>query len=254
MSVDTPLVRDERVSGIVREFERVPIGARAQQGRRSAHELSSRRNISEASVVQVVGSLDDSRVEAIVRMEDIEVEDPCCEAWDEMDGDERRRHCQRCGSDVVNLSALTRSEARRVVLEEASPCVRFRRDSSGDVVFRDVQLGRQRRGAKELTAAVVCSIPFLLWAGIVFPLESPLLLGDLAPDESAVADIEDGSHCMAFIGAPSLDPDASEYDRLPGAGRPVLRIDEHGNPLGEPAGPPREGWSEDRVPRIVVPK
>lgn len=53
-----------------------------------------------------------------------------------MTGDHRVRHCVACNRSVVDLSALTRAEAKRHLAAEAVPCVRYRIDADGGVRFR----------------------------------------------------------------------------------------------------------------------
>lgn len=45
----------------------------------------------------------------------IHIPEPCNEGWGTMEGDERRRFCERCQLHVVNLSALSDDEARRTL-------------------------------------------------------------------------------------------------------------------------------------------
>jgi hypothetical protein len=64
----------------------------------------------------------------------IEVNEPCSASWEQMAGDERVRFCAGCRKHVHNLSAVTRSEAERLVCETAgSLCVRFARGEDGVV-------------------------------------------------------------------------------------------------------------------------
>ncbi|MFP4597815.1 MAG: hypothetical protein ACLFVJ_06165 [Persicimonas sp.] len=99
-----------------------------------------------------------------MRIEDIPLEDPCCESWNEMAGDEVRRHCEACDSDVVNLSALTPAETREVLSAATLPCVRFTHDGAGNVVFIHPQVRRQRRGLERLLAAAALVTPLLVGA------------------------------------------------------------------------------------------
>jgi hypothetical protein len=55
-----------------------------------------------------------------------------------MRGDERVRHCDRCGKNVYNIAALTRPEAFRLVADkEGGRCVRIFRRPDGTVVTAD---------------------------------------------------------------------------------------------------------------------
>lgn len=53
---------------------------------------------------------------------------PCDQTWEAMHGDDRRRFCDRCQRDVVNLADMTRAEAERFVAENIGrACVRLER-------------------------------------------------------------------------------------------------------------------------------
>src|SRR5262245_61842697 len=69
----------------------------------------------------------------------IQVAQPCPAAWDEMEGDHRRRFCDRCQKHVHDVSAMPQDEAERLLCESAgSLCVRFARDAeSGRVITLD---------------------------------------------------------------------------------------------------------------------
>jgi hypothetical protein len=89
----------------------------------------------------------------------IQVEQPCPKSWEAMAGDERSRFCQGCGRHVVNLSAMTRSEAERVVCEAAGRlCVRFERSEAGVIQTLEYQptTGRRGRGWKFWTVLSAC--------------------------------------------------------------------------------------------------
>jgi hypothetical protein len=86
---------------------------------------------------------------------------PCDRDWDSMPGDERRRHCANCDRDVLNLSALTESEAAGLLAETRGPvCVRYRSDAaSGEIAFRPARprgLARHARAAA-LAAALLAA-------------------------------------------------------------------------------------------------
>lgn len=68
---------------------------------------------------------------------------PCQERWEEMPGDDRRRHCQACEQDVYDLSAMTRREAEPVLARRRNGervCVRYAADKSGEIRFRSEPL------------------------------------------------------------------------------------------------------------------
>ena len=64
----------------------------------------------------------------------IQVAEPCAESWERMSGDDRVRYCVGCRKHVYNLSAMTRTDAERLVCEGAGGlCVRYTRLESGQV-------------------------------------------------------------------------------------------------------------------------
>lgn len=70
----------------------------------------------------------------------IEVASPCHESWDEMNGDQRERHCDRCEQTVYDLSGLAKTEAEDLVRRTQTGeqvCVRFRRRADGTVLTAD---------------------------------------------------------------------------------------------------------------------
>jgi hypothetical protein len=185
-----------------------------------------------------------------LRLDDIDVEDPCCESWDEMQGDERRRHCEVCDKDVVNLSELGRREASALVVDADSLCVRFRRDATGNVVFKNVQLGRQRRGVRELVAASACVLPFALWALLVSPLNDEMSWGAIGLDEQLVMERTVQGGISLLHRSPSRGYEYHDLDAEPQA---VVFVDEHGTPQLDMHALPRGQEPSDGVPRLVVP-
>src|SRR4051812_3832533 len=67
---------------------------------------------------------------------------PCTQDWDAMAGDAVRRHCAVCDKQVIDLSALPRKQAARVLKVGAARglCVRYAHDEAGQVQFREPPL------------------------------------------------------------------------------------------------------------------
>ena len=61
---------------------------------------------------------------------------PCDATWELMRGDEKIRRCDSCERDVYAISAMTEQEAELRLLNatDAVPCIRYHRDSDGNVV------------------------------------------------------------------------------------------------------------------------
>ncbi|MBI4748614.1 MAG: ankyrin repeat domain-containing protein [Acidobacteria bacterium] len=58
----------------------------------------------------------------------VQVKSPCTEDWNEMVGNDEVRFCSHCSKHVHNLSAMTRHEAEKLVLESnGNLCIRYLR-------------------------------------------------------------------------------------------------------------------------------
>lgn len=120
---------------------------------------------------------------------------PCEADWDEMQGDERVRFCQRCSLNVYNLSAMTRREAERLVTrtEGARVCVRFYRRKDGTMLTRSCPVGLhalKRRVSKVSSALFATLIGFFAGVGIApVPKKSEPVIapGTLVVPENEVA-------------------------------------------------------------------
>lgn len=84
---------------------------------------------------------------SLPQLEQIRIASPCGVRWEEMTGDDVRRHCAHCDMQVTNLSAMSRAEAE-AFLESASErgssgrvCVRLYRRADGTVLTRDCPVG-----------------------------------------------------------------------------------------------------------------
>ncbi len=72
----------------------------------------------------------------------VRVASPCKASWEQMQGDERVRHCEACKKHVYNLSGMTRSEAEALVTgAEGKLCVRFYRRPDGTMLTQDCPVG-----------------------------------------------------------------------------------------------------------------
>ena len=73
-----------------------------------------------------------------ITLETVQFRTPCKVPWADMSGDHRVRFCQQCEKHVVNLSAMTRAEAERLLNQAgAKPCVRIFYRSDGSVITRE---------------------------------------------------------------------------------------------------------------------
>ncbi len=66
-------------------------------------------------------------------LKNLTVASPCTADWNSMKGNDQVRFCEHCSFDVHNLSAMTRSQAERLVARSNGRlCIRYYRNSSGD--------------------------------------------------------------------------------------------------------------------------
>lgn len=71
----------------------------------------------------------------------IDVPEPCPQSWETMQGDDKSRFCGSCEKDIYNLSEMTRSEAKKLILQsKESVCVRLEKDTHGKVKTLKKQL------------------------------------------------------------------------------------------------------------------
>ncbi len=70
----------------------------------------------------------------ITFLDAINVESPCSENWNEMQGSEQIRFCTHCAENVHNLSEMTRKQAGRIVAAaNGNICVRYVRRPDGRI-------------------------------------------------------------------------------------------------------------------------
>lgn len=100
----------------------------------------------------------------------IEIASPCDANWDEMTGDDRRRHCAQCDLHVHNLEAMTDREVRDLLLNaEGRICGRIRRRTDGTILTRDCPVGLARlrraavRGGLRMAAMVAFVVLSMFW-------------------------------------------------------------------------------------------
>ncbi|SRR5258708_3047001 len=75
-------------------------------------------------------------------LNEIRVASPRSVDWDQMQGNDRVRHCAACNLNVYNLSALTEQEIRQLVsAREGRFCARMYRRRDGTVLTRDCPVG-----------------------------------------------------------------------------------------------------------------
>lgn len=75
-----------------------------------------------------------------MRSSQVQIDNPCHESWEAMDGDEERRFCGVCQKHVHNLSAMRHADAQALLRESAGEhlCVRYSAETDGALRFRDL--------------------------------------------------------------------------------------------------------------------
>lgn len=92
-------------------------------------------------------------------MLELRIAKPCDQAWAEMAGDERTRHCAVCRKSVFNVAEMSEAEVEALIRRtEGRFCARVYRRADGTVMTRDCPkgvAGVRRRVALALTT--VCA-------------------------------------------------------------------------------------------------
>ena len=105
------------------------------------------------------------------KLDVIDVAAACPADWNEMQGDDRIRHCGECRRNVYNLSGMTRDQAEHLVqTHEDRLCVRFFRRADGTMLTTDCPVGLRalRRRAVRLIAgiaALITAVTLGAWSG-----------------------------------------------------------------------------------------
>jgi hypothetical protein len=75
-------------------------------------------------------------------LDDLHIASPCPASWDDMEGDDRARHCGLCDQTVYDLSGLTAAQARALLRRKGGGvCVRLFRRADGTVLTADCPVG-----------------------------------------------------------------------------------------------------------------
>jgi len=123
-------------------------------------------------------------------LDDVRVASPCKASWDAMKGDERVRFCDRCEKNVYDLSAMTRDEATRLLVErEESLCVRLYRRDDGTVLTADCPVGVRRKrvrlalygaaGAGAFAVATGCAVNMMVMGDVGPPPQRQAVMGKM---------------------------------------------------------------------------
>jgi len=107
-------------------------------------------------------------------LDSIDVPSPCSEGWDSMVGDDKKRHCLGCNKDVFNLSTMTRSEARKLMVSSRGEiCVRYARMPNGRIVTTEQSRLHQITRSSAVAAGVIAAS--LSLSAITYAQGEPIL-------------------------------------------------------------------------------
>ena len=166
-------------------------------------------------------------------LENIHIASPCPANWDEMYGDDRKRHCGACKMNVYNLSDMTRREAEDLLVNsEGRLCVRFFRRADGSILTQNCPVGWakvKQRVSRVATAA------FSMIAGLFGGVFAFSLLRDEPRHASVgelIADPKTVSHTLPKVGEidgiRKIEPVEVKGDYVNGQmtmGKPVITVD-----------------------------
>lgn len=120
-------------------------------------------------------------------LDNIKVASPCSANWDEMYGSDRKRLCGQCDMNVYNLSAMTKQEAERLIMNaEGRLCARFYRRPDGTILTKNCPVGweaAKQRMTRIWSAAASILVTFFASLGLVSLLkgsEQPEIMGEIA--------------------------------------------------------------------------
>ncbi|MCE9562735.1 MAG: hypothetical protein K8U57_11875 [Planctomycetes bacterium] len=125
-------------------------------------------------------------------LDDLRGDSPCPLDRDELAGSDRVRHCDVCGQEVLNLSALTREEAERAVANPTVGCVRLLRREDGTAITADSP--EDRRTGRLLAGAAV-GLLLALTVGCSDTTPSPP-----RPDAEGCLKRDDKGKCVQWMG------------------------------------------------------
>jgi len=129
-------------------------------------------------------------------LDDIQIAKPCDQSWDDMEGDDRSRHCRACKLDVLNIAGMGREEAADLIESrfEEGACVRLFRRPDGTILTQDCPVGvdgaRSRRNMILVNSVAAFAVLATLTAALLGPLGERLGLKTNSIDQV----LDDVSH------------------------------------------------------------
>ncbi|HEY2234728.1 MAG TPA: carboxypeptidase-like regulatory domain-containing protein [Candidatus Angelobacter sp.] len=102
-------------------------------------------------------------------IDNIRVASPCSADWEQMQGDDRVRHCDACNLNVYNLAAFTETEIRALVASRKGRlCGRMYQRGDGTVLTQNCPVGLQAvtRRISRIAGAVFAFLAVNFTAGL----------------------------------------------------------------------------------------
>ncbi len=102
-------------------------------------------------------------------IDNIRVASPCSADWEQMQGDDRVRHCDACNLNVYNLAAFTEAEIRTLVASRKGRlCGRIYQRRDGTVLTQNCPVGLQAvtRRISRIAGAVFAFLALNFTAGL----------------------------------------------------------------------------------------
>lgn len=187
-----------------------------------------------------------------MKTEQINIEEPCHQSWEQMSGDEQRRFCSHCDKHVHNLSAMTKAQAQELLEREVDLCVIYKYDERDELVFSPAPTRHQLQlqGVRKLLAAAALAVPMMLAA-----CDEPAPLQELPTATSPITLDADGAKLASPAALEQASTSAQGASRAPSPpqAQPPTPNDEPEHDLKESMGqaratlPTKEHQDEDEV-------
>lgn len=157
-----------------------------------------------------------------ISLQRIDIATPCMASWDDMQGDERVRHCKDCNKNVFNLSAMPEVEAAQLLAANTGDlCVRFYQRRDGTVMTSDCgdsPRAMVRQAWRRLPQAAGAAVLALSAAGAVAGAAAP------GAGNGKPAPAVEEPYMQVTMGAPPAPMEAKPVESkipLPPEARPV---------------------------------
>lgn len=98
-------------------------------------------------------------------LELVDIPNPCTVPWESMTGDERVRFCKHCSKNVYNLSDMSRTDARNLLISsEGKICISMLKRADGTVVTDECPpiLRPARNAGRRVLSAATTAFAFLI--------------------------------------------------------------------------------------------